>query len=124
MMKLGLFTPTEFLLWCLATLALGFISRRSLHNPRCHGFFRFFAFSTIAAVLIPNIAYWQHKLFAAHQLASWCLLFVSLALVLNGLYLLKTQGGHRTQEVAKHFHFESTDRLIQTGIFHFIRHPM
>lgn len=124
MMKPGLLTPTEFLLWCLTTLAIGLISWRSLRNPRCHGFFRFFAFAIIAAVLIPNIAYWQDKLFAAHQLASWCLLFASLALVLNGLYLLRTQGGHRAEEVPEHFHFENTERLIQTGIFHFIRHPM
>lgn len=124
MMQSGLLTLPQFLLWCLATLALGFISRRSLRNPRCHGFFRFFAFSTIAAVLIPNIVHWQRDLFAPHQLASWCLLFASLALVISGLYLLRTRGGQRSQPVSEHFHFESTERLVQTGIFQLVRHPM
>lgn len=123
-MQFGLPTLSQFALWCLVTLSLAVISWRSLRNPRCHGFFRFFAFATAAAVLIPNIVYWQRELFAPHQLASWGLLFSALALLVSGLYLLKTRGGHRPQQVAEHFHFEDTGELIQTGVFQFIRHPM
>ncbi|MEX1033138.1 MAG: methyltransferase [Cellvibrionaceae bacterium] len=125
LMQIGLLTLTQLSLWGLGTLFLALISLRALRNPRCHGFYRFFAFSTSAAVVIPNLPYWYVNLFAPHQVASWLLLFPSLGLLLGGLYLLITRGGQRDKAIPReNFAFENTSALIETGIFHYIRHPM
>ncbi|MCW8195087.1 isoprenylcysteine carboxylmethyltransferase family protein [Proteobacteria bacterium 005FR1] len=113
-----------FSLWLASTVVLGVVSRRSLRNPRCHGFYRFFAFSASAAVVIPNLEHWHDRMWAPHQLLSWLLLFSALGLLVPALYLLKTRGGEREAKPAEHFAFENTAKLIETGVFRWVRHPM
>lgn len=113
-----------FAAWLGVTIALGMISRRALRNRHSHGFYRFFAFSTSAAVIIPNIEHWHDQMWAPHQLLSWALLFFALALLISALHLLRTHGGERQVKPAEHFAFENTAELIETGVFRWIRHPM
>ena len=53
------------------------------------------------------------------------MLFTSIFLVLDGVYLLKKLGGHRhRQESPENFSFENTARLVSDGIYRYVRHPM
>jgi protein-S-isoprenylcysteine O-methyltransferase Ste14 len=124
-MEFGLFNEGQWLLFGFSALALAIFSRRSLANPRCHGFYRFFAFLAIAALLILNAPYWHVDLFAPHQLLSWLMLACSGLFVVWGFYLLLVKGGRRDSSInAENFEFENTAELITCGIFRYIRHPM
>lgn len=115
----------EFTVWLIVSLVLGLVSRRSLKNPSCHGFYRFFAFCAAAAVVLPNLDYWHAPLHAPRQILSGVLLFSALGLLGSGLYLLKTRGGRRPVGVPReNFAFENTAWLVDTGVFAYIRHPM
>lgn len=121
----GYLSIPEFTVWLLVSLVLGLVSRRSLKNPGCHGFYRFFAFCATAAVVLPNLDYWHAPLYTPRQILSGVLLFSALGLLGSGLYLLKTRGGQRLAHVPReNFAFENTARLVDTEIFAYIRHPM
>lgn len=117
-------STTQALLWLTAVSLLALISRHSLRNPRSHGFYRFFAFASCVAVVIPNLQYWHDDMWARHQIASWIILFSALGLVGNALYLLIVRGGQRQHKPAEHFGFENTAQLVESGVFGWIRHPM
>lgn len=124
-MTFGTLNSYQFYSWLIFTLIAAIISRRSLRNWRCHGFYRFFAFSTCALVLLLNIPYWHDDIFSPLQLMSWALLFVAGLLVVNGVYPLLSQNQRRDHDTYKeNFAFENTGELIDTGIFGIIRHPM
>ncbi|HLD67886.1 MAG TPA: methyltransferase [Pseudomonas sp.] len=107
-------------------LALAFLSRRALGDPRSHGFYRFFAFEAIVLLLWRNLPYWFVERFSPSQLLSWALLFASLYLLLHSLYLLRVRGGHAPERAAgeANFAFENTARLVDSGIYGYIRHPL
>ncbi|WP_455369693.1 methyltransferase family protein [[Eubacterium] cellulosolvens] len=60
---------------------------------------------------------WFHDPFSIFQIISWALLFLSLFLVLYGLYLLRGIGKPRDA-------VEDTTVLVVEGIYRYIRHPM
>lgn len=124
LMPLFVLNHQDLLIWCLVTAALAFASRRPLRNPRCHGFYRFFAFVACAGIVIPNLRVWTDDLFAPRQVISWIILFAALGLVLSGLFLLLRRGGQRSQGPRENFTFENTAMLVASGIFGLIRHPM
>lgn len=107
-------------------VALVLLSRKALRDPRSHGFYRLFAFEAILALLWRNQPYWFEDRFALHQLLSWGLLFIALYLLLHGLFLLRMRGGHAPQRQveAANFAFENTARLVQEGLYRYIRHPL
>lgn len=110
----------------LLGLLLAAVSHRALLEPRSHGFFRLFAFEAIVFLLWSNLPYWFTDRFAAHQLASWALLFAALYLLLHGLYLLRVRGGHAPERQAEqaNFAFENTARLVVDGLYGYVRHPL
>jgi protein-S-isoprenylcysteine O-methyltransferase Ste14 len=113
------------ILFILATAAFTAISWRPLHNTRCHGFYRFFAFEWIAILFFLNVPYWFKDRLSMPQLISWVLLFASLAFVLSGLFQLQKFGGSKKRAGhPENFSFENTARLVTTGIYRYIRHPM
>ena len=59
-LKLGFFV--------LATAALAYVSRASLAAPRSHGFYRFFAWEAILALVLLNLDGWLRDPFSWHQL--------------------------------------------------------
>jgi protein-S-isoprenylcysteine O-methyltransferase Ste14 len=107
-------------------VALVVLSRKALSDPRSHGFYRLFAFEAILGLLWRNLPYWFEDRYAPHQLLSWALLFSALYLLLHGLFLLRVRGGHAPQRQveAANFAFENTARLVQEGLYRFIRHPL
>ncbi|MBU1285856.1 MAG: isoprenylcysteine carboxylmethyltransferase family protein [Gammaproteobacteria bacterium] len=113
------------LAFALGTLLLLALSWRVLLRPQSHGFYRFFAWEAILALLVLNGPVWFVDRFALHQRLSWALLFASLLLLFTGLYQLRRMGrpdGQRTD--AELFAFERTSQLVTSGIFRVIRHPL
>lgn len=111
--------------FALASAGIVWLSWRSLHSPRSHGFYRFFAFEFIAALIALNAPFWFRDPLAPRQLVAWLLLFGSIWPALVGLRLLQTRGrpSDEASDPAK-LAFEKTTALVSTGMYRFIRHPM
>jgi protein-S-isoprenylcysteine O-methyltransferase Ste14 len=101
------------------------LSWRFRRSPRSHGFYRFFAFELLAALILWNVPHWFREPFSMHQLVSWFLLLVSLALAIEGFRLLRIIG-KPTPPTAQdtNLGFENTTTLVTVGAYRFIRHPM
>jgi protein-S-isoprenylcysteine O-methyltransferase Ste14 len=109
----------------VASLLFAWVSRRSLGRPSAHGFSRFFAFEAILALVLINAPRWFADPFGARQLVSWILLGVSLVFVVWGFALLRSLGGANPPGRASPvFEWENTGRLVTSGIYRHIRHPM
>ncbi len=101
------------------------VSRRSLLHPTSHGSPRFFAFEAILALIVLNTPHWFADPLSGRQLVSWFLLSLSACFVVWGFVLLRRLGGFRpTAEASPAFEWENTSRLVTTGVFQYIRHPM
>jgi protein-S-isoprenylcysteine O-methyltransferase Ste14 len=90
----------------------------SVKYGRYHGLYRFFAFESMLIMTILNLRYWFVDPFSPVQTVSWILLFASIPIVLYGVNLLVSLGKPPAQE------FEATTKLVTTGIYKYIRHPM
>ena len=111
--------------FALGTLVLVALSWRALQRPKSHGFYRFFAWEAILALLVLNGPQWFVDRFSAHQLVSWGLLFASLLVLFPGLYQLRRMGRPNEQRTdAELFAFERTSQLVTSGIYSHIRHPL
>jgi protein-S-isoprenylcysteine O-methyltransferase Ste14 len=102
------------------------ISWRSLRAPHSHGFYCFFAWELIIAMFLLNVEVWFRNPFSWHQLASWFLLIVCIIPLAMGVRSLAGQGRpakHRQAE-PQLLTFEKTTTLVNTGIYHYIRHPL
>jgi protein-S-isoprenylcysteine O-methyltransferase Ste14 len=109
----------------VASLALGYLSRECLRHPRTHGFPRFFAWEAIVALFLLDVDWWFDDPHSFRQLASWTLLTLSGFLVLAGLYQLKSAGRPNEERSEPGLlGWEKTTELITDGIFAYIRHPM
>jgi len=107
------------------TAGLAYVSRASLLAPRTHGFYRFFAWEVILALTLLNVDAWFRDPFSWHQIISWCLLLVSLFLVLHGVHLLRQIGKPDVQrDDASLVGFERTTTLVTVGAYRYIRHPL
>lgn len=118
-------SPLNSLLFVAFSLVFLAVSWKPLHNPRCHGFYRFFAFEGILFLVLSNHPFWFDDWYAPKQLISWLLLATSILFVLWGLHMLRTVGGSRARTAApENFAFENTAILVTVGIYRHIRHPM
>ncbi len=107
----------KLILFVLASVGIVWFSWTSLHNRRSHGFFRFFAFESILALILLNVEHWFRDPFSAFQIVSWLLLFGSLFLAVHGFYLLRLIGRPEGN-------FENTTTLVRLGAYRYIRHPL
>jgi len=111
--------------FCAGTVALAWVSRAALARPQSHGFYRFFAFEAILALVVLNFPVWTQDPCRPLQLLSWTLLAVSIGLVLHALRLLLRHGQPTAQRTEPElFAFERTSALVTSGVFAHIRHPM
>lgn len=105
---------------------LVYISRASLRAPRSHGFFRFWAWEFILGLVVLNVDVWFRKPGSWNQLISWFLLALSLVPLVLGVHSLSSRGeseaASRDDETL--LGFEKTSKLVTTGIYHYIRHPL
>lgn len=119
---MGVLQISAFVLGTVLLLAL---SWQALRRPQSHGFYRFFAWEAILALLVLNGPYWFVERYSVHQLASWALLFASLLILLPGVYQLRRAGKPNAQrDDAELFAFERTSQLVTSGVFSHIRHPL
>jgi len=115
----------QLVLVLAGTLALLVVSRPCLKDPRCHGFYRFFAWTAILIEAVLNLPAWFKDALAWHQLISWFLLCTSVIPALWAGILFRKEGGSRSREEGSgNYAFENTGRLITSGIYKYIRHPM
>jgi protein-S-isoprenylcysteine O-methyltransferase Ste14 len=109
----------------VGSIPIFWLSRRSLFHPAYHGFPRFFAFEAILALVVLNAPYWFVRPFGLLQIVSWLLLSVSIVLIVWSISLLRRFGRPRpTAEESPMFELEHTGKLVTTGIYRYIRHPM
>ena len=115
----------QLVLFMVGSAVLAWISRAALRQPRSHGFYRFFAWEAILALLVLNMPFWFEDRYAPHQLISWALLFASIGIVVAGITLLRRHGKpDQARDDAELFAFEKTSTLVTAGIFRYIRHPL
>ncbi len=129
-MSLQTFPLLQILLFFVCSIALVYVSRKPLRQPRSHGFYRFFAWEAILALVALNLPAWFRRPFSAAQIVSWLLLIGAAFLVLHGVYLLRVVGrsGSRVESTPggtqTNYAFENTAHLVQVGAYRFIRHPL
>jgi protein-S-isoprenylcysteine O-methyltransferase Ste14 len=107
----------ETILFFAGSIFITWISIPSLRQTGSHGFYRFFAWEIILGMFLMNASGWFVHPFAWYQIISWILLFISLVPIISGVYLLR-HAGKPTDAL------EATTRLVQSGIYRFIRHPL
>jgi protein-S-isoprenylcysteine O-methyltransferase Ste14 len=118
-------TGISILAFVLGTFILVLISRRSLAHVRSHGFYRFFAWEMLLGMFVLNAPGWFRNPLAWHQLVSWGLLTISLALVILAVRLLRAVGRQDSgRNDPSLLGMERTARLVTAGPYRYIRHPM
>jgi len=112
-------------LFFLGTIFFLVFSRRALLNLKVHGFYRFFVFEGILALVLINHPHWFQDPFSPLHCLSWLLLAASIFFVIQAVSLLKNRGGHAQRKEAPENHaFENTVRVVDEGLYRYVRHPM
>jgi len=115
----------KVIVFLAATIGIAWISRTSLRSFRSHGFYRFFAWEAIVALILLNLDYWFFAPFSIHQIVSWSLLTISLFLVIHGAQLLHNVGNpDNKRNDPSLIGMEKTTKLVTVGAYRFIRHPI
>ncbi len=117
------------ILFAILSAALAYVSRASLRVPRSHGFYRFFAWECILVLSFLNfinVRQWFGDPFSIRQLISWSLLMGCIVPGVYGVHLLRIQGKPDAlrSDDAVLIWIEKTTRLVTTGVFKYIRHPL
>lgn len=113
------------LIFIVASIPLVWLSLSSLRNACSHGFYRFFAWEAILAVIVLNIDYWFYKPFRTYQIFSWLLLIASGLLVIHGIYSLHMLGKpDKKRDDPMLIGIEKTTKLVTEGAYRYIRHPI
>jgi protein-S-isoprenylcysteine O-methyltransferase Ste14 len=112
-------------LFVAASAVVFVLSWRSIRDFRSHGFYRFFAFELLAALILLNAPVWFHDPFSVRQLISWLLGAVSIGLAIEGFRLLRVIGRPRPIAAqSTNLAFENTSTLVTIGVYRWIRHPL
>ena len=102
------------------------ISWKTMFSLKTHGLYRFLSWECILWLFASNYTYWFTDAFSPCQVISWIFLFTSGYLVVAGAVTLKKRGkpGKNERESSTLYGFEQTSRLVDTGIYKYIRHPL
>jgi len=114
----------KVVLFVVISAILIYFSRSSLKNPQSHGFYRFFAWEGIIAVVLLNVDSWFTNPSSFFQIISWFLLIISAYLIIQGIILLRVSGSpNETRQDSSLVGFEKTTKLVVEGVYRYIRHP-
>lgn len=115
----------KLIVFIVASAGMVWLSRSCLSSVRSHGFYRFFAWEAILALLLLNLDYWLLEPLCIRQIASWMLLSVCSYLVIDGVRSLHTLGKpDRSRSDPALIGIEKTTELVTTGVYKYIRHPI
>jgi protein-S-isoprenylcysteine O-methyltransferase Ste14 len=115
----------KFFLFGIVSGCLLYLSRASLRVVRSHGFYRFFAWEMILALILVNSGKWFSHPLSSLQIMSWIFLILSILLLWNGLYMIRSIGKPNEQrQDSTLLTFEKTSVLVTSGIYRYIRHPL
>ena len=89
----------------------------TLMRPHPYRFSRFMAFESLLSLAFLNAKVWFLDPFSILQIISWISLIGSLVIAMMGFTALKTKGSPQGD-------FEDTTKLITSGIYCHIRHPL
>ena len=114
-----------YIIFCVLSVFLILISRRSLLHPYSHGFYRFLGWECLLWLIINNILFWFDEPLAISQIISWIFLMYSLVLLIPGITMMSKSGkAGESREDSTLYGFEKTTELVETGIFKYVRHPL
>jgi protein-S-isoprenylcysteine O-methyltransferase Ste14 len=106
------------------SMVLMYLSRRSLQNVKSHGFFRFFAWAAILALVVHHLDIWFREPLRLGQLMSWLFLILSALLAGHTFELLCRVGRPDKNRIDPSLvGIEKTTVLITVGAYKYIRHP-
>jgi protein-S-isoprenylcysteine O-methyltransferase Ste14 len=91
--------------------------RKELFAFHRHGPYMFVAAEGLLVLFILNGGAMFRNPFEARQVVAWVLMLISLELAILGFYALKAYGEAATD-------WEDTTRVVQEGVFRYIRHPL
>ena len=112
-------------IFVLASVGIVRFSWRSLQDLRSHGFYRFFAFELLAALILLNAPLCFRDSLCARQLVSYLLGAVSIGLAIEGFRLLRLIGRPSPAAARRaNAGFENPTTLVTAGAYRFIRHPL
>ena len=94
-------------LFIAASAAILPLSWRSLKDLRTHGFYRFFAFELLLALILLNAPLWFRDPLSLRQLFSWLWGAVSIGLAIEGFRLLRR---HRQASAGSRTGLPKTER--------------
>ena len=115
----------EWIAFLVFSAGIILLSWRSFRDRRSHGFYRFFAFEVILALILLNVEFWFRQPFSVRQIVSWSLLLMSILLAVHGFTLLR-RIGKPNAEIQDHrrLNIEKTTQLVKVGAYRYIRHPL
>ena len=119
--------PTELKLitFVVASAGIIYVSHASLRSLGSHGFYRFFAWEAILALVLLNLDDWFDEPFSLTQIVSWLCLCLSLFLVIHGVQLLRMVGKpDEGRDDTSLIGMEKTTTLVTVGAYRYIRHPL
>ncbi|MEJ2550794.1 MAG: methyltransferase [Anaerolineales bacterium] len=105
---------TYFILFIVLSISLLIFT---LRRPHRHRFLRYFAFECTLGLVVLNADSWFLDPMSPLQIVSWLLLTGSLLLALHGFHMLRSLGAPEED-------LENTTKLVTTGAYRFIRHPL
>jgi protein-S-isoprenylcysteine O-methyltransferase Ste14 len=112
-------------IFSIASAVLVYVSRQSVFRPHSHGFYRFFVWECILALVLLNALQWFKNPLSPQQLVSWLFLLISIFLVVHGVHLLRVIGKpNQNRSDAELLAFEKTSSLVTVGVYKYIRHPL
>lgn len=115
----------RIIIFAALSIVITLLSWKALFKVNSHGFYRFFAWECIAWLFASSVHVWFYDPLSPFQILSWCLLIISVYLVIAGIVLMKKVGKPaKSRNENALYQFEQTTELIDTGIFEYIRHPL
>lgn len=116
---------SSLLIFLILSVLIVFFSRKQIINPGSHGFYRFFSWIGIAWLISNNYPYWFTDIYSPKQIISWLLLISAVYPAISGAILIIKRGKPGKSRIQEElFSFEITTRLVDTGIYKYIRHPL
>ena len=111
-------TTNQLIIFIAGTVFLiGFSWFLSIKEGRYHGVPRFFAFEGLLFLFLLQRPLWFKDPLSVPQVFSWLFLFISTYYVIAAVVLYHRHTDHGQN-------FENSTRLVTSGLYKYIRHPM